>query len=113
LAAAPVVSAFDPGDDCASECVAGGPGLSVQDVLLQQRKEALHGRVVGGSGDLAHRADHGVTDQPAVELSGTKLSASTGVDDAAGHFGTVDAASGDGVVQRSDGEAAFIRESMG
>ena len=38
LSAATVVGAFDPGDDREAELVAGRPGLPVQDVLLQQRK---------------------------------------------------------------------------
>jgi hypothetical protein len=35
LPPAVVVGAFDPGDDRQAELLAGGPGLAVQDVLLQ------------------------------------------------------------------------------
>jgi hypothetical protein len=68
LSTPPVVGAFDPGHDPDPEFFAGPPRLPVEDVVLQQREERLHGGVVGGGGDLAHRADHAVSGQFAVEL---------------------------------------------
>src|SRR6185312_17571623 len=56
LTASTVVGAFDPGDDGNAQLLAGVPAAAVQDVLLQQAKEALHGRVVTGGPDAAHRA---------------------------------------------------------
>lgn len=54
LTPASVVGALDPGHDRNPEFFAGGPGTAVEDVLLQQREEALHGRVVAGRTDPAH-----------------------------------------------------------
>lgn len=48
LASAAVVGAFLPGDDRQSQLGAGGPAAAVEDVLLQQREEALHRGVVPG-----------------------------------------------------------------
>ena len=48
LAAAPVVGVLDPGDDRVAKLVAGSPALLVQDVLLEQRMERFHCRVVAG-----------------------------------------------------------------
>jgi hypothetical protein len=42
--------------------------LAVEDVLLQQREEALHRRVVAGRTDLAHRAGHVVPGENGHEL---------------------------------------------
>ena len=57
LSAASVVGAFYPGDDRDPQVVAGGPPAPVQDVLLQEREERLHGGVVAGGRDLAHGPD--------------------------------------------------------
>ena len=46
------------------------------------------------------------------EFPASKLRSAVGVDDAAGDIVTVGVASGDGVVDRSDGRRDFIRESM-
>lgn len=45
LPSAPVVGAFDPGHESDAQLLAGGPGATIVDVLLQQGEEALHGRV--------------------------------------------------------------------
>src|SRR3954454_8952932 len=63
LSRASVVGPLDPGDDRDTQLFAGGPGAPVEDVLLQQAEEGLHGGVVAGGTDAAHRADHGVTVQ--------------------------------------------------
>src|SRR3546814_3422146 len=63
LAASAVVGALDPGDDREPELVSGGPALTVEHVLLQEREERRHRRVVAGGADLAHRADHAVAGQ--------------------------------------------------
>ena len=55
LAASAVVGGLDPGDDRQAELVAGGPAAAVEDVLLQQAEERLHGGVVGAGPDPAHR----------------------------------------------------------
>ena len=68
LAAASVVGAFDPGDDRDAQLFAGVPGVAVEHVLLQQREELLHGGVVTGGSDLAHRAEHPVTEQGLLQL---------------------------------------------
>ena len=54
LPASAVVGAFDPGDDGNAQLLAGVPASAVQDVLLQQAEEGLHGRVVTGGPDTAH-----------------------------------------------------------
>ena len=46
LAAPAVVGALDPGHDRDAQLFAGGPGAAVQDVLLQQREERFHSRVI-------------------------------------------------------------------
>ena len=61
LASSAVVGAFDPGDDRDPELVAGVPGVSVEDVLLEQGEKGFHCGVVAGGADLAHRAEHAVT----------------------------------------------------
>src|SRR5699024_10711885 len=96
LATATVVGPFDPGDDRDPEFLSGGPRASVQNVLLQQGEERFHGGVVSGCADPAHGSDHGVVVQCADEFSATKLTASVGVHDTAGHV----PASGHGAVER-------------
>ena len=46
MPAASVVGLLNPGHDGDAKLFAGGPGLLVQDVLLQQAEEGLHGGVV-------------------------------------------------------------------
>ena len=43
LATAAVVGALDPGHDGDPQLFAGGPGLAVQDVALEEGEEGLHG----------------------------------------------------------------------
>ena len=49
------------------------PPLPVEDVLLEQREEALHGGVVAGRADLAHRSDHAMVGEGPVDLPSAKL----------------------------------------
>src|SRR5581483_1591578 len=104
LSTAGVVGAFDPGDDLDAQLVASRPAsLPVEDVALQESEERLHGGVVAGGADLAHRADHAVTGQSAMHLPRSKLAASVGVKDAAGDVTTA----GDGHLDGGDDEARF------
>src|SRR5438270_9389160 len=84
LSAAAVVGAFDPGDDRDPELVAGGPGPSVEDVVLQQAEERFHGCVVAGGTDATHRADHLVAVEGGDEFSAAELGSAVGVRHAAG-----------------------------
>src|SRR5665647_829467 len=68
LASAVVVGAFDPGDDRQAKLIAGVPAAPVQDVLLQQGEEGLHGGVVPGRPDPAHGSDQVVDGQSPDEL---------------------------------------------
>lgn len=56
LPATTVVGALDPLDDGVAELLAGGPAAAVEHVGLEQVEERLHGGVVTGRGDSAHRA---------------------------------------------------------
>ena len=82
--AAAVVGAFDPGDGRDAEFLSGVSAPAVQDVLLQQREEALHGGVVPGGPDSAHGADHVVAAQGDNEFPASELTSPVAVDDAAG-----------------------------
>ena len=79
LAASTVVGVLDPDDDREPELFAGAPAAAVQDVLLQQREEVLHGGVVGAGTNPAHRpALAGVAQGPDVGV-GPELTAAVGV----------------------------------
>ena len=39
------------------------PAAAIEHLLLKQGREALHGRIVAGCTDAAHRSDHLVTAQ--------------------------------------------------
>ena len=101
LPASAVISPFDPPNDRGPQLLSGGPGTAVEHVLLQQREERLHGGVVAGGADAAHRADHGVSVKRTDELPAAELGPAVGVKHAAGDV----AASGDRVVQGLDGES--------
>ena len=103
LPAASVVGPFDPGHDGDAELVAGPPAAGVEHVLLQQREERFHGGVVRRGADVAHRSDHAMTGQVAVDLPCAKLAAPVGVKDAAG--GVFSA--GHGHLDRGDDEAGL------
>jgi hypothetical protein len=49
---ASVIGPLDPGNDRDPQFLAGGPASAVEDVLLQQTEEELHGRVVTDCPDL-------------------------------------------------------------
>jgi hypothetical protein len=55
LPARPVVGLFDPDDDRQAESFAGLPTAAVQDVLLQQAEERLHGGVGADPGSPSVR----------------------------------------------------------
>ena len=103
MSASSVVGPFDPGDDRDAKLIAGGPAAPVEHVLLEQREERLHGRVVAGGTDLAHRPDHLVTGERPVEFAGAKLRPAVRMQNATGHVPTT----GCGVVERGDSEAGF------
>jgi hypothetical protein len=79
LASAAVVGPLDPGHDRDPELFAGGPDLTIEDVLLEQGEERLHGGVVATGTDLAHRSDQVVTAQGGHELPRPELAAPVGV----------------------------------
>jgi len=84
LPSASVIGLLDPGDHRQAEFLSGVPALPVQDVLLQQGEEGLHGGVVTARADPAHRADEPVVGQGADEGPGTKLTAPVRMNDRAG-----------------------------
>jgi hypothetical protein len=106
LPASAVVSAFDPGDDRQAQLLAGGPALSVENVLSQPREERLHGGVVTARTDSAHRSEQAVVLERADERVGPELPRS--------EWTTVSAGLRSPIALRSaaTASAAFIRESM-
>src|SRR5215204_6209650 len=59
LTAPAVVRPFDPDHDRQSQLLSRAPSLAVEDVLLEQREERLHGGVVGAGAAPAHRTRPG------------------------------------------------------
>ncbi len=101
LSPASVAGPLDPGDDRGERFLASGPGLTFEDVLLEQAEEARHGGVVPGSTDSAHRSDHGMPGQGTHVLPASKLRPPISMQHA-----TCDVtAPGDGVVQCVDRDA--------
>jgi hypothetical protein len=78
-----VVGTFDSGDDRDPEFLAGGPPPAVEHVLLQQREEGVHGRIVAGRADPAHRSGQLVAVEGPDELPAAELRPTVGVHDAA------------------------------
>ena len=103
LSPSAVVGALDPGHDRDPQLVAGRPSLAIEDVLLEEREERLHRRVVAGRADLAHRPDHVVAGERSVEFPGTKLRSAIRMQDAPGDV----TAAGNGVVERRHGDAGL------
>lgn len=58
-----VVRLFDPGDDGQPQLLPAGPRATVQDVLLQEREERFHRRIVRACSHPAHRARQPITSQ--------------------------------------------------
>ncbi len=54
LSTASAVKLLDPGHDRDPQFLAGVPNSAVEDVLLKQREEGLHGGVVAGRADASH-----------------------------------------------------------
>lgn len=79
LAPAAVVDAFDPVHDRRSQLVSGGPGLSVEDLVLQQGEEALHGGVVPACTDSPHGSDEAVVGEYGLHLRGSEPRSSIAV----------------------------------
>ncbi len=50
-----MVGPFDLGHDRGPQLLPGRPGVAVEDVVLQQAEERLHGSVVASGADAAHR----------------------------------------------------------
>ena len=73
---ASVVGPLDPGDDRDAQLLAGGPGASVEDVLLQQAEERFHSGVVARGANSAHGPDHAVTGQGTNRFPGAKMAVS-------------------------------------
>ena len=73
LASSAVVGALDPGDDGQAHLLAGVPALVVQDVLLEQGEEGLHGGVVAAGPGPAHGSGQAVAAQRAEERGGPEL----------------------------------------
>lgn len=60
-------------------CSPAVPAPAIQDILLQQREERLHGRVVGAGRYPAHRATQYIHRQRHGASTGAKLTAAIGV----------------------------------
>ena len=67
--------------------VPGGPSPSVDHALLEEGEEGLHGRVVPGWADLAHRADQPMTGERVLKKARSELRALVRVHQAPGHHG--------------------------
>lgn len=109
LSPAAVVSAFDPGHDRDPQLVLGGPSATVEDVVLQQSEEALHGRVVSGRVDPGHlvRVDR------VLQFPQPKLAAPVRVQDTTSDRLALDPALGATALSRTaTARRAFIRESI-
>lgn len=105
MSAPPVVGPLDPGHDRDPEFFAGGPDATVEDVLLQQAEEGLHGRVVAGSSDPPYRSGHPVAVERPDELPGAELRSAIAVQNAPVDVSTP----GHGVVQGGRGQAGLHR----
>ena len=54
LPAPPVIRLLDPRHDRSASLLPCGPLPSIEHILLQEREEGLHGRIVPGRADLSH-----------------------------------------------------------
>jgi hypothetical protein len=99
LPASAVVGVLDPGDDREPELLPDLPAAPVEDVLLQQREERLHRRVVGAGPDAAHRAAQLVVVEGLDEGVGPELAAAVGM-----HHSRDRSASQDGAGEGADGQ---------
>lgn len=54
LSVAAMVRAFYPPCDCGSKLFSGLPSSLIQHVLLQERKGAIHGRIITSCTDASH-----------------------------------------------------------
>lgn len=71
-AVAVAVGARDPGDERNAQFVAGSPATTVQPVLLSEREERFHRRVVACRTELAHRANDAMAGEGPLDFPGAK-----------------------------------------
>ena len=76
-----VVGVLDPVDDRVVELVTSAPRAPVEHVLLEQRVERLHRRVIAGRRDPTHRPGQPVGLQHGHEISRAELAAPVRVND--------------------------------
>ena len=84
---------------------------AVEHVLLQQRGERLHGGIVAGRADSAHRSGLPMPVECGDEFPAAELRSAVGMHDAAGHVGAVGMAPGDGPVLR-DPDASHLIDTL-
>jgi len=80
LTATMVVDVFNPINDFGSKLFTGSPSVPFQHVLLRQREERFHRRVVSRGRHPAHRAREVVCGQHRPKSPGPELAAAVGVD---------------------------------
>ena len=100
LAATSVIGPLDPGDDGDAQILSRLPTLAIEHVLLEQREEGLHGRVVTAGADPAHRSGEAVVLEGADEGLGSKLRSAVGMN----YHGVDRMAECNGVAQSRDGQ---------
>src|SRR5699024_7539456 len=103
-----VILPLQPSNNGQTKLLAGGPPAAVQHILLQQTEKRLHGCIVAGCPDPAHRTDQPVTFQRLSEFLRTELAAAVTVDCDSARVATVRHSHFHGV----DGQGAFILESI-
>lgn len=73
MPSSPVVGALDPGHDRQPELLTGGPPMLVENVLLQEREERFHRRVIAHGADPTHRSGQAGSTERMHEFPGSKL----------------------------------------
>lgn len=73
LSAPAVVGALYPPHDSGAELFSSVPNSLVKDILLEEREETFHGRVIPGGADPAHAPDQPVSLQSALVFPGAEL----------------------------------------
>lgn len=67
------VSALHPRHDCGPELASSGPGLAVQDVLLEQAGERLNRSAITRGTHSPHRARHAMNGESAMQFPALRL----------------------------------------